>query len=891
MALAGAESELNCAADAIVLAVTGTTADEPRRVILDMMALMQSVLAKSDTAPGRVWIVAAGGARHLVGEGAVDAVASAIWAFARTVANEHPGIDFRLVDFADTLDEATVAMRIAELVATPGNESEIVLTDSGHVALRAVEGMMPAGESAPIAGEDAAARLELARAGVLQSLGWCAAERRAPDEHEVEIAVAATGLNFRDVMWATGMLPAEALEGGFAGMTIGFECAGTVARKGAQVAHLDVGDRVFAVAPAAFASHVTVAASAVGRLPQDVDPAAAATMPVAFLTAHYALGRVAQLKAGEWVLIHGGAGGVGLAALQIAQRIGAHTIVTAGTREKRALLRLLGAEHVLASRSLDFEDDVRAIVPEGVHVVLNTLAGAAMERSLELVRPFGRFLELGKRDYYENTKIALRPFRRNVAYFGIDVDQLMRHEPALAAQMMRELSARFSRGELRPLPYRCFAAWEVQSAFRLMQQSGHIGKIVVTPPTSVPATTQSRRAASFSVSGDGAHLVVGGLGGFGMATATWLARRGARTIVLASRRGVPDVAGEVIIADLRASGVEIVIEACDVADEDAVADLLNRLRVAGHRLRSVFHCAMVIEDATLANLSPDAAARVLAPKVDGVRHLDRLTRDCNLDHFVLYSSATTFFGNPGQAAYVAANAYLEGIAHERAAAGLPALAIAWGAISDAGYLARAGGSLARIDARLEAASMKAEEALRHLETLLGSAGNALAVVTLAPLDWSGMARLLPALKRPVFAGLSALRDGADSGEGTDDPLVEIEGLDAADAIAVLARHLARVVARVMRVPAASVEMNRPLADMGIDSLMTIELQFAARQRFGVELPLGALVGGVTIEDLAARLLQRLKGGGAVAAAREADRALLTKHLERPEPAVRAVAAQ
>ena len=298
---------------------------------------------------------------------------------------------------------------------------------------------------------------------------------------------------------------------------------------------------------------------------------------------------------------------------------------------------------------------------------------------------------------------------------------------------------------------------------------------------------------------------------------------------------------------------------------------------------------LALEDATLANLSTDAAARVLAPKVDGARHLDRLTRDCRLDHFVLYSSATTLFGNPGQAVYVAANGYLEGIAHARAAAGLPALAIAWGAISNAGYVARSTSSGGRLDARLEAVAMTAEEALRHLEAVLANPEGAPPVVTLAPLDWVGMARLLPMLKRPTFAALSALRDGDAGEESSDDPLVEIDGLDTGEAVAVLARHLARVVGRVLRAPAAAIDTSRPLADMGIDSLMTIELQFAAKQRFGVELPLGALVGGASIEDMAVRLLQRLRG--VVVAAGEADRVLLSKHLEGRESAVQAVAAQ
>ncbi len=884
IAASGGEAAARCAADVVVLADAGRDSS-PQRAIADTIALMKSVLANADTAPGRLWVVASGGARHIVGEGAADPVAAAIWALMRTIANEHPGIDVRLVDFAEGLDVAAGAARLAELIAAPGSESEMVLTAGGHVALRAVPGAPPVSSRARSAD---AVRLELARPGAPQTLRWSVADRRAPGDDEVEIAVAATGLNFRDVMWVMGMLPAEALEGGFAGATIGFECAGLVVRKGGSVGHLEVGDRVFAVAPAALASHVTVSAAAVGRLAGDVDLAAAATVPVAFLTAHYALIRVAQLRVGEWVLIHGGAGGVGLAALQIARAAGARTIMTAGTREKRALLRLLGADHVLSSRSLAFEEDVRAIVPDGVHVVLNSLAGAAMERSLELVRPFGRFLELGKRDYFENTKIALRPFRRNVAYFGIDVDQLMQHDPGTAREMMQELSRRLARGELRPLPYRRFEADQVLAAFRLMQQSGHIGKIVITPP--VPEQTDVLRPADpFTVARDGAHLVIGGLGGFGSATAVWLAERGARTLVLASRSGIPGADATAAIAALRAKDVEVLVEACDVADADEVARLLQRIRDAGHRLRSVFHCAMVIEDATLANVSPEGVARVLAPKVDGARHLDRLTRGESLDHFVLYSSVTTLFGNPGQAAYVAANGYLEGLARARSAEGLPALAVAWGAIGDTGYLARGTRAGASLDPRALATSMTAAEALRHLEAVLARADQVPPVVTIARLDWSAMSRVLPVLRRPAFAALAAPRDRVDTSDGASDPGAEIEGLDIQAATAVLVRHLTHMVGIVMRAPPSSVDARRPFVDMGIDSLMTIELQYAAKDRFGVELPLGALAGGATIEELAARLLQRLRGGPV--STTEANHTLLGKHLDRHAAMPRAVAAQ
>ncbi len=871
--------------EVIILTDAGCIIDDPRRAVADAIALIKETLAYADTVPARVWVVASGGARHLVGEGRASPVATAIWPLVRTIANEHPHIDFRAVDFAEAFDVASQAARLAELVAAPGDESEIVLTVQGYVALRAAPGL-----AAPRASGKAnltrGTRLALDRPGALQSLRWDVVERRAPTEDEVEIEVAAASLNFRDVMWATGVLPVEALEDGFAGPTVGFECAGTVVRAGARVTHLGVGDRVFAMAPATLASHVTVAAAAVSRVPESIDLTAAVTVPVAFLTAHYALDRLGRLRAGEWVLIHGGAGGVGLAAIQIAKARGVRIIATAGTREKRALLRQLGADHVFSSRSLAFVDEIRAVVPDGVHVVLNALAGEAMERSLELVRPFGRFLELGKRDYYENAKIALRPFRRNVSYFGIDVDQLAIHDPRHVQELMSELCAELECGALHPLPYRCFDAEDTLAAFRLMQQSGHIGKIVVAPlaPRDAIAAPLPR---TFSVAADGVHLVVGGLGGFGMATAEWLVERGARALALASRSGAPGPDAAAAIARLRAQGVEVLLEACDVTDGDAVACLLERVRERGMRLASVFHCAMVIEDGVLANMDRDAVERVLAPKIDGARHLDRLTRGAGLDHFVLYASATTLLGNPGQGAYVAANGYLEGLAHERAAAGEPALAVAWGAIADTGYLARDARAASLMSARTGAIPMTAREALHHLEVVLARDDLA-PVATIAPVDLHALTQRLPVLKRPTFAALAPAEDAMAQIEGPPDLAAEIAGLDAAAAHAVLLRHLTGVIAAIMRTPASSVEARRPLAEMGIDSLMTVELQIAARERFGMELPLGGLVAGATIDDLAARLLQRLKSGPS---ANDAERDLIAKHLERSEGTPQAIAAQ
>ncbi|QZN98330.1 zinc-binding dehydrogenase [Chenggangzhangella methanolivorans] len=283
---------------------------------------------------------------------------------------------------------------------------------------------------------------------------------------------------------------------------------------GPGVKRLKVGDRVSAFASGSFASRVVTSELAAAKLPDGISFEEGATIPVCFLTSYYALVELARIKRGEWVLIHGGAGGVGLAALQIALWKGAKVIATAGSDEKRDLLRGLGATHVLSSRSLDFVDEAKRLTGGvGVDVVLNSLFGEAMERSLQTLRPFGRFLELGKRDYYANSRLGLRPFRRNISYFGIDADQLFIYRRDLGEKLFTDVLKLFGKGVFAPLPYRVFEADEIRDAFRLMQQSGHIGKIVVRPldPAKLPAEEPTGWKPA-----EGVHVMIGGLGGFGM---------------------------------------------------------------------------------------------------------------------------------------------------------------------------------------------------------------------------------------------------------------------------------------------------------------------------------------------------------------------------------------
>ncbi len=349
-------------------------------------------------------------------------VETGAWAFSRTLANEFPHLDVRRVDVAPHVAAESAAARLRDIIVSGTKETELQIDDSVIRAVR-VEALTRVLDRLPQRCAEAA-RLQR-RTTADRHLDWEPVDRRSPGPNEVEIEVEATGLNFRDMMWMLSLLTDDVIEDGFSGATLGLECAGRIIRMGASVQHLQPGDRVCALASSAFSTHVTVPEALVAKLPNGLSFEAGATIPVAFLTAYYSLAWQAKLDRGEWVLIHGGAGAVGMAAIQIAQARGAHVIATAGSQAKRDLLRALGVPHVLDSRSTNFVEEVRAITGDGVDVVLNSLAGEAMERSIACLRAFGRFVELGKRDYVANTHIGLRPFRKNLTYFGVDLDQLM----------------------------------------------------------------------------------------------------------------------------------------------------------------------------------------------------------------------------------------------------------------------------------------------------------------------------------------------------------------------------------------------------------------------------------------------------------------------------------
>lgn len=370
---------------------------------------------------------------------------------------------------------------------------------------------------------------------------------------------------------------------------------------------------------------------------------------------------------------------------------GAEIHATAGSDEKRDFLRLLGVSHIYDSRSLAYADQVLAATGgRGVDVVLNSLAGEAINRNLQVLKPFGRFLELGKRDFYQNTRIGLRPFRNNISYFGIDADQLMSERPALTRRLFAEMMELFEQGILHPLPFREFDANQVVEAYRYMQQARQIGKVVVTYANPIQQTVDTRvqPVRALQLAADASYLVTGGLGGFGLRTAQWLIDKGARHLVLLGRRGPASEEAQPQLALWHAQGIDVQAVACDITDREQLRGVFDRIAASPWPLRGLVHAATVIDDSLIRNLDGDQLRRVLEPKAKGAQYLHELTQGLALDFFVMFSSATTLFGNPGQANYVAANHWLEALARHRRAQGQAATAVLWGAIDDVGFLAR-----------------------------------------------------------------------------------------------------------------------------------------------------------------------------------------------------------
>ncbi len=828
--------------------------------LLDPVCALQGLLLALESVPHppQLSLLTKGGSvfSNTLNGVSFNPLAAPVWGLGRVVMNEYPDLHCRLIDIQCKQLSFGLMQSIINEITENTEETEVVITTEARYVLRMKRHIARQGTEPLIA---PAAALDFKTPGSFKNLYWKALPEVSLQPDEIEIKPIAAGLNFRDVMYAMGLLSDEAVENGFAGATLGMEVAGTVVRTGSNVQEFNIGDEVLGFAPACFSSRVVTTTTATAHKPSAWSFEEAATIPTAFFTVYYAFSHLAQLQPGEKVLIHGASGGVGLAAIQLARHMGAVVFAAAGTSEKRAMVKHAGADYVMDSRSLAFAEEIlRLTEGKGVDVILNSVYGEAVNRNLAILKPFGRLLELGKRDFYENSRIGLRPFRNNITYFGIDADQLLTERAELARRLFKELMELFHDGALHPLPYRVFDSSRIQDSFRYMQQSRQIGKVIINL-SNPQATEQNFNSTKSALHLDpkANYLITGGLSGFGLRTAKWLAEKGALHLTLLGRKGVVTLEAKEAVSELQSSGITVYVPPCDVSDLKQLTKVMNELETTAPALRGIIHAATLFDDSLLRNLSRERLDKVLKPKALGAWNLHQLTQASSLEFFVLYSSATTLFGNPGQGNYVAANYMLESLVSHRRSLGLAASYAAWGAISDAGFLARNKDTQESLLSRLGGAALSADQAMKELEQLIISGDQGAAMINF---DWKTINRAMPSAKSPKFTQQNnwLLLHGGSSGEN-EDFFTRIADLDDLEVIALIEELLTLEISNILRLPVEKIDTTCSIYDLGMDSLMGMELLMAIEEKFNAKIPLMSLTEGGSISKISEKIHAKLGG--------------------------------
>lgn len=827
-----------------VLFAWGGSADPEDETRATLSALLPAVQALgSGTMPlqARLWLLSRQ-VQHVVPEDGSVALpmldGAALWGIGRAIATEMPHIWGGLLD-VETKPSAAAAAAVIAAVVSPAGEDQLAIRRNGQCFAARLVPAAPA-PVLPELGDSERFRLDKGPRRTLDDLRFERLARSVPRAGEVEIEVLAAGLNFRDVLNALGQYPGEA------GL-LGFEAVGRVTAFGPDVAGLAIGDSVIALAaPGCIGSHVTVRRALVVRKPEALSAAEAVALPAALLTAYYALHHLGGIRAGDRVLIHAAAGGVGMAAVQLALAAGAEVFATAGAPEKQQFVRDMGVAHVMSSRTLDFADRIRAITGgRGVDMVLNSLSGEFITESFGVLAAGGRFLEMGKIGIWDEARVRAQD--SSWVYRPFDLAAVAQEDPATLVAMFERLLEEVAAGRLVPLPVTVFPMADAEQAFRFMAQARHIGKIVLSREDE----SRRMRFAARGVRGDAHYLITGGLGALGLRVARRLVEEGARHLVLSGRRS-PGESARAAIAEFEAAGARVTIVEGDVA---VAVDAVRMVAAASDPpLAGVVHAAGLLEDGMIADLDAGRLARILAPKVAGAWNLHRATGKLDLDFFLLFSSVAAIIGNLGQGAYAAGNAFLDGLAIWRRRRGLAGTSLNWGPWAEAGMAASLEND------RFAAMGIRQLAPAQGLRTMMRLIGESPVQAVVADIDWAAYGRaqgigggsgLFASVVGMPEAGAAALAEVAVS----RDILAELGASLPAQREGLMRSYLQELARQTLGYGhGETIAPDKPLAEQGFDSLMSVEMRNRLNRALGRTLPASLLFDYPTLDRIGRHLL-------------------------------------
>jgi acyl transferase domain-containing protein/NADPH:quinone reductase-like Zn-dependent oxidoreductase/aryl carrier-like protein len=808
--------------------------------VLPLVYLIQSMSTAGWSNLTYLWIVTSGS--ESIQNEITDLSQSPIWGLGRVIINEHPEFYTRLVDLSLKLYDEEILTLIkhieaeressflAEEIAIRGKSKYFHKLSSIH-RMSHNPSQIDKFESYSVNPPDN---------GLLDDLELSESKTRKIGSKEVLIDNLATGLNYRDILLATNQLPSDARTGGILGNSLGIECSGIIRNLGKDVKGFEIGDEVIAFGPTNISNRVHADYRLCVHKPEKLNFFEAVSIFNTYYTAYYSLVHLGRLKKGEKVLIHGAAGGVGIAAIQIVLKMGAEVYATASPK-KHDFLRSIGVTNIYNSRSLNFKDQIlQSTEGYGVDIVLNSIAGKSIHQSLKCLAPLGRFVELGKMDTNSNARIGLELLKRNCSFLIVDLDRFPIEE---SNKFLKKSIDFFNSNGFPSHPHKLYPVSKIKEAFQYFMQGQHIGKIVIDMRKKPKYVAPSKK---LSIDTHGTYLIPGGNSGVGLAIAYWLSLQGVKKLCIASRSGIKNVEDEAIVRVMENHGTEVEVKKMDVTSFDAVNKLIKDINSSHFPLKGIIHTAAILEDKLISSLDEASYFSVFSPKAIGAWNLHKASLSSDLDLFVCFSSSSSLYGPSGQANYCAANAFLDSLAVLRRKMGLNATTINWGLIGEVG-MATKSTIINEITRNLGLKFLKLRDVFAIFEKILTENPINRCAVNI---NWESLKESAPNLAKSFrFLSLFDLYGSSNkehAGKDNDQDKLFSSQETHPDAIK---QNLKKTVARITGNTVEKIDDDHELILMGLDSLMANQLRVWILNFYRVDYSIMKILGGITINEL------------------------------------------
>jgi acyl transferase domain-containing protein/NADPH:quinone reductase-like Zn-dependent oxidoreductase/acyl carrier protein len=793
-------------------------------------------------------------------KGDTGLTAAPLWGLGYLIRNEFPGITTKTIDlerkedWQSHLPDKEIHLFTNELLSGNTDEDVALRGDKRFIKRLERASLLTGQEDKKykMISTEAPVELVFSSAGKIENLSYRECECKKPGSDEMTVKVHAAAINDKNLLKMPGKISTKVTEDMHFKNAPGLEVSGVVTRVGRGVRDYKVGDEVVTAAPPGpLKSYITVKPEIIFPKPNVLSHEEAVIL-APYSTVLYGLGIAAQLQKGEKLLIHDATSAVGLAAIQYARWKGAEIYATAGTPGKRKYLTTIEIEHVMDSGTLTYTKTIKEITHGyGVDVVINTLKGEGLYQSLSLLAPRGRFIQIGEAGMPGNTYLPMQLFTRNITFTTVDIGRLMVEHSQVIKQLLPNLSRGFAQGYFYPLPTEEFPAGNAAAAFKKIEQEAPIGGIVLDfHNQDVPVKIETDHVIKTGAT----YLVTGGTRGFGLEIAGWLSAKGASHIVLISRSGAKSRQARQAIAQMERRGTSVYAAAADVTEEKAVKQLIDGITGTMPRLAGIFHGAMVLDDAFLVDMDKGKFTKVMMPKVAGALHLHKYTRDLPLDFFINFSSISSLIGNPGQANYIAANAFLDAFSHYRNALGLPCTTVNLGALKEVGVVSRN----QNVERILEGSGIKGlttQDALKAMEWVIKQKPVQIGIFAV---DWKRWAETTP--RSMSSSRVQTLADEAVSGKKTDKEkglIHHLLNLEKKPRQQFIEKIVVDELSRVLKLEPEKIELNRGINFLGIDSIMAAELIRSLINRFGLEISPVAFLSGPTVRQVATLIADKI----------------------------------